>query len=494
MKTDLRKQLAAALLALAPLAVLAADEPSAPRGPCIPEPRPESHAHQWNLFREDLAEIQAHGANGYDLVLFGDSITDNWNWMAREALDSLGTGWGRVFNMGIGGDRTENLLWRLDNGALDGYTAKYFNVLIGTNNSFQKTPCDKPEEIAAAIRMILDRILAKHPESKVFLMPILPYQMTTNPQGAVRRANNEAVNAIIVGFADNKRVFWVDVREQLVNADGSCKGEMYSEKNLDGFGHCLHPSPKAYKEVLVPALKEAMARLDAGKLPTEKPVFKPLPAAPGAAAKKAPAPRPAPAPAAAGKKAEKPGEKLAEKKVAAKPAAVSAAIGWTAEPMSESGDTIRTDGTLVYAYAKGDYTVNTVPFRGLGEVNLDDVAGSVPFRVDTGMYRQIDEGLDDYDSLLRNHWVGEAGKRVLTLKGLEKGRTYLVQLVLHGKSDGASATAPNGARAQSGGEGWPRGGSLVGVFTADAEAMAFALTTIQWTTLNAIQVRELPAE
>ena len=490
MKTDLRKTMAAALFALAPLAVLAADKPAAQRGPCIPEPRPESHAHQWNLYREDLAEIKAHGANGYDLVLFGDSITDNWNWMAREALDSLGTGWGRVFNMGIGGDRTENLLWRLDNGALDGYKAKYFNVLIGTNNSFQKTPCDKPEDIAAAIRMILDRILAKHPESKVFLMPILPYQMTTNPQGAIRRANNEAVNAIIVDFVDNRTVFWVDVREQLVNPDGSCKEEMYSEKNLDGFGHCLHPSPKAYKEVLVPALKAAMARLDAGELPTEKPVFKPLPAAPGAAAKKAPAPRPAPTNAPAVKPAEKPVEKPAPAKLAA----VSSAIGWTAQPMSESGDTIRTDGTLVYAYAKGDYTVNTVPFQGLGEVNLDDVAGSVPFGLDTGMFRQVDEGLDDYDNLLRNHWVGAAGERVLVLKGLAKGRKYLVQLVLHGKSDGASATAPNGARARCGGEGWSRGGSLVGVFTADAEAMAFALTTTQWTTLNAIQVRELPAK
>ena len=487
MKTDLRKQLAAALVALAPLAVLA-DEPAAQHGPCIPEPRPESHAHQWSLFREDLAEIKAHGANGYDLVLFGDSLTDNWNWMAREALDSLGTGWGRVFNMGIGGDCTENLLWRLDNGALDGYTAKYFNVLIGTNNSFQKTPCDKPEEIAAAIRMILDRILAKHPESKVFLMSILPYQMANNPLGAIRRANNEAVNAIIVDFVDNRKVFWVDVREQLVNADGSCRKEMYSEKELDGLGHCLHPSPKAYKEVLVPALKEAMARLDAGELPTEKPVFKPLPAAPCAAAKKAPAARPAAAPAIA------PAPAPAEKPAAAEPAAVSDAIVWTAEPMSESGDTIRTDGTLVYAYAKGDYVVNTVPFRGLGEVNLDDVAGSVPFRIDTGMFRQVEEGADDYDSLLKNHWVGEAGKRVLKLKGLTKGRKYLVQLVLHGKSDGASTTAPNGARARCGGEGWPRGGSLVGVFTADAEAMAFALTTSQWTTLNAIQVRELPAE
>ena len=158
-------------------------------------------------------------------------------------MDSLGTGYGRVLNMGIGGDRVEHLLWRLENGALDGYTTKFFFLLIGTNNSFQKTPCDKPEEIAAGIRRILDDIIAKHPESKVLLMPILPYEKLTDPRGAVRRANNEAVNAIIIKFADDKHVFLVDVRDQFLNADGTFKTEMYTEKMLDGNGHFLHPSP-----------------------------------------------------------------------------------------------------------------------------------------------------------------------------------------------------------------------------------------------------------
>ncbi len=247
------------LCAFVAAAAFAADAPAEGKGPSIPEPRPKEHAHQWNLFKEDLNDIKNRGTNGYDIVLLGDSITDNWNWMARTAMDSLGTGYGRVLNMGIGGDRVEHLLWRLENGALDGYTTKFFFLLIGTNNSFQKTPCDKPEEIAAGIRRILDDIIAKHPESKVLLMPILPYEKLTDPRGAVRRANNEAVNAIIVKFADDKKVFLVDVRDQFLNADGSFKTEMYTEKMLDGNGHFLHPSPQAYKEIIVPAVKAAMA-------------------------------------------------------------------------------------------------------------------------------------------------------------------------------------------------------------------------------------------
>ena len=119
---------------------------------------------------------------------------------------------------------------------------------------------NRPEEIAAGIRRILDDIAAKHPESKVLLMPILPYEKLTDPRGAVRRANNEAVNAIIVKFADDKKVFLVDVRDRFLNADGSFKTEMYTEKMLDGNGHFLHPSPQAYKEVIVPAVKAAMEK------------------------------------------------------------------------------------------------------------------------------------------------------------------------------------------------------------------------------------------
>lgn len=227
--------------------------------PCFPVTRPVDPANRWDQLREDLNELRKNGGGDFDLVLLGDSITDNWGWMARSAMDGLSDKYGGVVNLGIGGDRTEHLLWRLENGCLDGYKAKFFFLLIGTNNSFQKNPCDKPEDVAAAIRRILDDIAEKHPESKVLLMSILPYEkLNDEPRGATRRANNEAVNALIAKYADGKSVIWLDVRDKFLNADGSFKADMYSEKSLDGIGHFLHPSPAAYKEIIVPAVKDAI--------------------------------------------------------------------------------------------------------------------------------------------------------------------------------------------------------------------------------------------
>ena len=254
---------AAASGAAMPAALVATPRPGMARTtepePCFPVPRPLDPAHRWNQLREDLDELRKNGGGEFDLVLLGDSITDNWGWMANGAMASLSPRYGGVVNLGIGGDRTEHLLWRLENGCLDGYTTKFFFLLIGTNNSFQKDPCDKPEDIAAAIRRILDDIAARRPESKVLLMSILPYEKTTDPRGAVRHANNDAANDLIARYADGKKVFWLDVRDQFLNADGSFRTEMYTEKELDGRGHFLHPSPKAYKEVLAPAVKAAMS-------------------------------------------------------------------------------------------------------------------------------------------------------------------------------------------------------------------------------------------
>lgn len=234
--------------------------------PCVPTPRPESDAHAWRMYKEDVGDLRKNGGGDFDVVLLGDSITDNWSWMATSSLFGLSDRPGGVVNLGIGGDRTEHLLWRLeDGGCLEGYKTKFFTLLIGTNNSFQKNPCDRPEDIAAAIRRILDDIAAKQPQAKVLLMPILPYEkLLDEPRGSTRRANNEAVNGIIAGYTNGTSVFWLDVRDKFLNADGSFKSEMYTEQMLDGKGHFLHPSPRAYKEILAPAVKDAMARHGGG--------------------------------------------------------------------------------------------------------------------------------------------------------------------------------------------------------------------------------------
>ena len=118
-------------------------------------------------------------------VLFiGDSITDSWRhdvhknfsrgqkyWEARIA--PLGAA-----NFGIGGDRTQHVLWRIQHGALDRISPKIIVVLIGTNNTgFEPnkyTARNSPLEVAEGIRSIIFEIQHRLPEGRILLLALLP--------------------------------------------------------------------------------------------------------------------------------------------------------------------------------------------------------------------------------------------------------------------------------------------------------------------------------
>ena len=104
-----------------------------------------------------------------DVGVVGDSITARWR-----GGESWAKHWGsyRAVNMGIGGDRTQNVLWRLQNGELDGYKAKLFVVMIGTNNLFDKKT--EPADAAAGVKAILELIQSKQPQAKILLLGIFP--------------------------------------------------------------------------------------------------------------------------------------------------------------------------------------------------------------------------------------------------------------------------------------------------------------------------------
>ena len=179
--------------------------------------------------------------------------------------------------------------------------------------------------------------------------------------------------------------------------------------------------------------------------------------------------------------------------------------GWTAEPMSGSGD-IRTDGALIYAYMRGNakttYTINTVTFSGLEDTS--------PFASDCVEYGNITRdatlkspSTDPYEMMMGLNWRGSAGNNDLKLKGLVAGNYYLVQLVVKSTDsvggnaygndeDGASTTSPDGeATIWSSGSGWENGGSLVGIFKATGDTETFKLNSTTRTILNAIQVRDV---
>jgi len=185
-----------------------------------------------------LAEI-ASGDGAYDLVLLGDSITHYWEdkAYARESWASL-TNRYHTLNLGFAGDRTEHVLWRLDQGELDGYRAKRIVLMIGTNNS--TFDCTSPWETALGVRAILARIRAKQPQAQVILVAIFPRgRGEDDAHHAAARHRNDATNAILRGFADGEKVVFMDFNSRLVGSNGWTTPEMFPDR--------IHPSDAGYR-------------------------------------------------------------------------------------------------------------------------------------------------------------------------------------------------------------------------------------------------------
>ena len=149
--------------------------------------------HQWFLMQA------AQGDAG--LVFFGDSITESWN--ENPTIWAAAFGKFRPLNFGIGGDRTQHVLWRIVNGELDAIRPRVAVVTIGTNNIF----CDSASEIAVGIARIAEQIHARSPATKVLLMGILP--RSEKPDFCRERVGE--VNALLARLADGDRTHFLDL-------------------------------------------------------------------------------------------------------------------------------------------------------------------------------------------------------------------------------------------------------------------------------------------
>jgi lysophospholipase L1-like esterase len=182
----------------------------------------------WNGNYERINTDLKTAGEKIDVCFVGDSITARWrgseNWTKH---------WGsyKAVNMGIGGDSTQIVLWRLQNGQLDGYKAKVFVVMIGTNNLWGKQA--KPEDAAAGVKAILDLIQAKQPQAKILLMSLLPTGEKPNPGRDLRAA----VNVIISKYAGGS-ITYMDIYDKYLQPDGTISKE--------DMGDYLHLAPKGY--------------------------------------------------------------------------------------------------------------------------------------------------------------------------------------------------------------------------------------------------------
>ena len=199
------------------------------RGGCWWKPRHEAK----------LAEIARLGGT-CDLVLIGDSITHYWEEKAYAAASwaSL-TNRCRTLNLGFAGDKTENVIWRLDNGELDGFRAKAVVLMIGTNNSTRDTTT--PWETALGVKAILDSIRARQPKAKILLTAIFPRgRGVDDARHANAKVRNDRTNAILKTFADGASVAWVDVNGRLCDpATGWTTPDLFPDR--------IHPSDAGYR-------------------------------------------------------------------------------------------------------------------------------------------------------------------------------------------------------------------------------------------------------
>ncbi len=181
-------------------------------------------------------------------VLFlGDSITDFWTrapdvWKAHYGAD-------QPANFGISGDRTQHVLWRIDNGELDGIHPKVLVLMIGTNNID-----DTAAHIAAGDEKIAAEIHDKLPETKLLLLGIFPRGADpADPKIVAIRAKIKAVNADLAHLDDGKRTRYLDIGDKFLAADGAISKDVMK----DG----LHPTPKGYQiwaDAMQPLLDEML--------------------------------------------------------------------------------------------------------------------------------------------------------------------------------------------------------------------------------------------
>ena len=166
------------------------------------------------------------------LVFLGDSITQGWEGKGKAAWEKNWAPLGAA-NFGIGGDRTEHVLWRLENGNFDGLKPKAIVLMIGTNNTGHQGRPQKElngaiyhctaAQTAEGVAAILKKLHEKQPQMKVLLLAIFPRGADA---GDAMRKQNEATNALISKLADGKTVYFMDIGKTFLQPDGTLPKEI----------------------------------------------------------------------------------------------------------------------------------------------------------------------------------------------------------------------------------------------------------------------------
>lgn len=207
----------------------------------IDPPRPAATTpafHEGTEARHELFNAISRAGKA-KLVFLGDSITEGWEGAGAGAWEKhYGPATGRhAANFGIGGDRTEHVLWRLDHGNFDGLTPKLIVVMIGTNNAGHRK--DLAEETARGVVAILNKLKEKCPTSKILVLGIFPRgDRLDDPDRVLNEQVNIRVHDEIRGVS--ARVRYRDIGEIFLDGNGLPRRELMPDLlHLSAEGYAL---------------------------------------------------------------------------------------------------------------------------------------------------------------------------------------------------------------------------------------------------------------
>jgi len=234
--------------AAAPVAPAAAVAPAIPVDPSAAIPK-TGNARFFELHEKFLARGKA-GPIG--VLFLGDSITEGWG-KAPHIWEHYYGQW-QPANFGIGGDQTQHVIWRIENGELDGISPQVVVFMLGTNNSGAHTA----EQIAAADRKIVGLIRARLPETKILLLAIFPRGPRQTRDGKAepweqRMAVIRAANADLATLDDGKMIRFLDINASFLGNDGTIPRTIMPDQ--------LHPNAAGYQlwaDAMQPLLTEMM--------------------------------------------------------------------------------------------------------------------------------------------------------------------------------------------------------------------------------------------
>lgn len=215
------------------------------------DPVARARDSQW-MMRHETVNVALRDSNPR-LVFVGDSITQQWETAGWDVWEKEYKPYGAV-NMGMGGDKTQHALWRVQHSTLGDASPDLVVIQIGTNNILSRRPLDKrgtAEKIAEGIVAVVDAVRARLPDTRILVLGLFP-----RPDLGPKRARLvDQINAILAGFSFDSRTTYKDIGAVFLAPDGS---------PADGVTFDLvHLTPEGFRrwaDAIRPEIEEALSR------------------------------------------------------------------------------------------------------------------------------------------------------------------------------------------------------------------------------------------